>query len=72
MTDFESRVLSDLAELKAQMRALLGIGQPGRLTELETEVARHGRWIERASGVGAILGMLLVLVHVAVDYFGRR
>lgn len=69
MTDFESRVLSDLAELKSQMRALLGIGQPGRLTELENNVARHDRWIQRASGVGAIVGVLLVLLHVAVDYF---
>lgn len=71
MTDFESRVLSDLAELKSQMRALLGIGQPGRLSELENEVARHDRWIQRASGVGAIVGIMLVLLHVAVDYFSR-
>ena len=69
MTDFEQRVLSDLAELKSQMRALLGIGQPGRLSELENEVARHDRWIQRASGVGTIVGVMLVLLHVAVDYF---
>jgi hypothetical protein len=71
MTDFEQRVLSDLAELKSQMRALLGIGQPGRLTELETQVARHDRWIQRASGIGALFGVFLVLLHVALDYFRR-
>jgi hypothetical protein len=69
MTDFESRVLSDLAELKSQMRSLLGIGQPGRLTELETNVARHDRWIQRASGISAVFAALLILIHVAVDYF---
>jgi hypothetical protein len=71
MTDFEQHVLSDLAELKSQMQSLLGIGQPGRLSELETNVARHDRWIARASGVGAIVGIALVLLHVAVDYFRR-
>lgn len=69
MTDFETRVLSDLAELKTQMRALLGNGQPGRVSELEKYVARHERWINRASGVGVVLGIALVLLQVAVDYF---
>ncbi|HZU21889.1 MAG TPA: hypothetical protein VE998_03595 [Terriglobales bacterium] len=71
MTDFESRVLSDLAELKSQMCSLLGIGQPGRLSELEASVTRHDRWMSRASGIGAALGVLLLLLHIAVDYLRR-
>jgi hypothetical protein len=68
MTDFEKQVLSDLAALKAEMKALMGNGQPGRLHELEEKVARHEAYANRAAGVGALAGTLLTAVHIAVDY----
>lgn len=71
MTEFEAQVLSDLSVLKNQMNTLLGIGQPGRLTQLEERVERHERSVQRVKGfVGAMSGML-TLFHVAIDYFRR-
>ena len=35
MTDFEAQVLADLSVLKSQMRQVMGIGEPGRLNQLE-------------------------------------
>ena len=71
MTEFEGQVLADLSVLKNQMNQLLGVGQPGRLTQLEERVERHERSVQRVKGfVGAMSGML-TLVHVAIDYFRR-
>jgi hypothetical protein len=71
MTDFEAEVLADLSVLKNQMNTLLGIGQPGRLTQLEERVERHERSVQRVKGfVGAMSGVL-TLFHVAIDYFRR-
>jgi hypothetical protein len=71
MTDFEGQVLADLSVLKNQMEALLGIGQPGRLTQLEKRVEKHERSVQRVKGfVGAISGILTVF-HLAIDYFRR-
>jgi len=69
MTDFEQTVLADLSVLKAQMAALLGNGQPGRLREMETKVDRHESVLQRGAGVGAFLAALVTLVHLAMDYF---
>jgi hypothetical protein len=71
MTEFEGQVLADLSVLKNQMNQLLGVGQPGRLTQLEERVERHERSVQRVKGfVGAMSGML-TLFHVAIDYFRR-
>ncbi len=35
---FEGQVLADLSVLKSQMESLMGIGQPGRLTQIEARV----------------------------------
>jgi len=71
MTDFEGQVLADLSVLKSQMKQLMGIGQPGRLTQLEERVERHERSVQRIKGlVGAVVGLLTAL-HVAIDYFRR-
>lgn len=72
MNEFEQTVLSDLAELKAQMRALVGNGQPGRVQGLEARVERHEAFLQRAGGVGAALGGLMTLVHFAFDYLKTR
>ncbi len=72
MTDFEKQVLADLAALKAQMHSLLGNGQPGRLREVELRVERHEAFVQRAGGIGALLGTVLTLIHLGVDYLKFR
>jgi len=68
MTDFEQQVLSDLSELKTQMRSLLGNGQPGRIRELEARVERHESYVQRATGVAALAGLGLTLLNLAINY----
>ena len=51
MTEFEGQVLADLSVLKNQMESLLGIGQPGRLTQLEERVEKHERSVQRVKGL---------------------
>ena len=68
MTDFEQEVLADLASLKTQMHLLLGNGQPGRLREVELRVERHEAFVQRAGGLGALLGTVLTLIHLGLDY----
>ena len=68
MTDFEERVLRDLSELKAHMSWLVGTGAEGKMQELEERVRRHDESVQRLRGMGAAFGVLLTLVHLAVDY----
>ena len=68
MTDFQRQVLADLATLKAQMRTLLGNGQPGRLQEIEARVEKHEAMVNRASGIGALVAGLLTLLHLGIEY----
>ena len=72
MTEFEGQVLADLSVLKSQMRQVMGIGQPGRLNQLEERVERHERSVQRMKGVAGATGGLLTLVHLALDYFRRH
>ena len=67
MTEFESQVLTDLSALKSQMHALLGVGQPGRLSQLEERVERHERTVQRMKGVGGVMSVALTVVHFAMD-----
>ncbi len=67
MTDFEGQVLADLGALKSQMHALLGVGQPGRLSALEERVEQHERSVQRLKGMTGALSALLTLFHVALD-----
>jgi hypothetical protein len=71
MTDFESQVLSDLSALKSQMHALLGVGQPGRLSILEARVDQHEHTVQRMKGIGGALSVLLTMFHVALDFVKR-
>lgn len=68
MTDFEKTVLADLSTLKAEMKTLLGNGQPGRLVKMEEKVAKHEELLQRAIGIGALGGFGLTLLHVGIDY----
>ncbi len=72
MTEFEGQVLADLSVLKAQMRQVMGIGEPGRLHQLEERVERHERSVQRLKGVAGAMGGLLTMVHLALDYFRRH
>ncbi len=72
MNDFERQVLSDLSELKAQMKALVGNGNPGRVQQLEERVERHEEFVQRAGGIGAALAALLTLMHLGIDWLRVR
>jgi hypothetical protein len=72
MTDFEKAVLSDLSILKTEMKLLLGNGQPGRLRRLEDRVEKHERGMQRMNGAGAVFGVLITLVHLAIDFLKTR
>jgi hypothetical protein len=71
MTEFEGQVLGDLRVLKSQMDNLLGVGQPGRLCQLEERVERHEHSVQRVKGVTATVGALVTLAHLAIDYLRR-
>ena len=72
MSDYERQVLEDLCVLKSQMEQLLGIGQPGRLHQLELRVESHERNVQQLKGLAGAFGGLLTLVHLLIAYVGRR
>jgi hypothetical protein len=72
MTDFESQVLQELSVLKAQMQQLMGIGQPGRLTQLEARVEAHEHSVQQLKGIAGAFGALLTVVHVVIAYWTER
>jgi hypothetical protein len=72
MTEFEGQVLAELSVLQSQMKQLLGVGQPGRLTQLEERVERHERSVQRMKGLMGAVGGLLTVAQVAMDYFRGR
>lgn len=71
MEDFEITVLSDLAALKSQMAALIGLGQPGRLEILEQRMERHEIYLQRVRGVTGALFVLLTIAQIAIDCLRR-
>jgi hypothetical protein len=72
MTEYERKVLEDLCVLKAQMQQLMGIGQPGRLHQLEQRVDSHERNVQRLKGLAGAFGGLLTVVHVAIAWLGGK
>jgi hypothetical protein len=72
MTEFEGRVLADLRVLKSQMDQLMGIGQPGRLTQIEARVELHERTMQRMKALVGAAGVLLTVVHLVIEYFRGR
>jgi len=69
MTDFEAQVLGDLNVLKSQMQQVMGIGQPGRLHQLEDRLSLTEEGIQKIKGFVAAFGILLTIVHLAISYF---
>ena len=72
MTDFEARVLEELSVLKAQMHQLMGIGQPGRLNQLEMRVDSHERSVQRLKGLAGAFGGFLTLLHLGIAWLSRK
>ena len=72
MTDFEAQVLGDLQVLKSQMEQVMGIGQPGRLHELDRRVSETECGMQRMLGAVAAFGVLLTLLHLAIGYITGR
>jgi hypothetical protein len=72
VTDFEGRVLEELSVLKAQMHQLMGIGQPGRLNQLEMRVDSHERSVQRLKGLAGAFGGLLTLLHLGIAWLSRK
>ena len=73
MTDFEGQVLADLSVLKSQMEQVMGIGQPGRLAQLEGRMQEHEMTMQRMKGIAGAFGVMLTVAHIAIDFLiGRR
>ena len=70
MTEFEGQVLAELRVLKNQMEQLMGIGQPGRLHQLEHRVGLNEQGVQRMKGFVAAFGTALTVAHLAITYFG--
>jgi hypothetical protein len=68
LSDFEQKVLSDLAELKANMRWVIGNGNQGKIQEIEERVERHEAYLQRFTGIATAVASLLTFFHLALDY----
>ena len=69
MTEFEKRVLQDLAELKTDMNWIAGgDGHPGRLQEVAMQVERHEEMLQRVRGLAAAFACLLTMVHLGIEF----
>ena len=67
LTEFEERVLNDLAELKTNMRWIVGDGNAGKIQQIEERVDRHEAYLQRFTGVATAMAGLLTLFHLAID-----
>jgi len=72
LTDFEQRVLSDLASLKADMKWIIGNGNQGKMQEIEERVDRHEALLQRYAGIATAVGGLLTLFHFAIDFLRMK
>ena len=72
MTEFEAQVLADLSVLKSQMKDLVGNGQPGRVSQIESRLLDHERAVQRLKGMAAAFAAMLTIVHTATDFVLRR
>jgi hypothetical protein len=71
MTEFEAQVLSDLRVLKSQMDQLMGVGQPGRLVQIEERIERHERGMQRMRGFVSAVSAAMAMLHIAIDLLRR-
>jgi hypothetical protein len=68
MEDFETRVLSDLAELKAHMRWVVGNGNEGKIQEIEERLERHEGHLQRMIGVGSAIAAAITVMNLVVNF----
>jgi hypothetical protein len=68
MDDFEERVLSDLSELKAHMRWVVGSGNQGKIQEIEERLNRHETHLQRMVGVGSALAAAITVMNLVVNF----
>jgi hypothetical protein len=68
MTDFEAQVLTDLNVLKSQMQQVMGIGQPGRLNQLEGRVSTNEESVQKMKGFVTAFGTVLTMLHLAITW----
>ena len=65
--EFESRCGARNIELKTHMRWIVGNGNEGKIQELETRIRKHEAALQRTAGIGVAAGILLTIVHLALD-----
>lgn len=71
-SEFEAQVLSDLSVLKQQMNGLVGDGNGGRISELESRMERHEQNWQRAKGFLAAFSVLFTMIEVAIEAWHRH
>jgi hypothetical protein len=68
MDGFEERVLSDLSELKAHMRWVVGSGNQGKIQEMEERLNRHETHLQRMMGVGSAIAAVITVMNLIVNF----
>ncbi len=68
MDSFEERVLSDLSELKAHMRWVVGNGNQGKIQEMEERLNRHETHLQRMVGVGSAIAAGITVMNLIVNF----
>ena len=68
MDEFESRVLSDLGELKAHMRFVVGNGSQGKIQDIEERLNRHETHLQRLVGIGSALAAAITVMNLIVNF----
>lgn len=68
MDTFEEKVLSDLAELKAHMRWVVGNGNQGKIQEMEERLNRHETHLQRMVGVGSAIAAAITVMNLIVNF----
>lgn len=68
MDTFEEKVLSDLAELKAHMRWVVGNGNQGKIQEMEERLNRHETHLQRMVGAGSAIAAAITVMNLIVNF----
>jgi hypothetical protein len=53
--------------LKTHMRWIVGNGNEGKIQELEARIQKHEAALQRTAGIGVAAGVLLTIMHLALD-----
>jgi hypothetical protein len=65
--EFELKCGPKNIELKTHMRWIVGNGNEGKIQELETRIQKHEAALQRTAGIGVAAGVLLTIMHLALD-----